>query len=546
MLFCFISFAFILYKSSSIYHSHQHFCSLLFSDSQEYYSFFECAHSSNTQPKHILDSPQTLPSLLKAQATPFNSFSSELGSHFIITAKMSLFFYITWVLVLSSKFYLASAETSDKIGINYGKLGSNLPSSYQSIESIKFLKAGSVKIYDANPEILKLLSGTDLKVSIMVQNHEIIDIASKQKVADQWVHDNVLSFYPETMIRFILVGNEILSQSSEEYKQIWKNLVPAMHRIKKCLNAHNIHNIKVGTPLAMDIFQTTFPPSNGTFRSDISASVMEPLLQFLNRTKSFFFLDVYPYFAWSTNPKTISLDFALLRETNTSYTDPNSGLVYTNLLDQMLDSVIFAMAKLGYSDIRLAISETGWPNAGDFDQIGANIYNAATYNRNLIKKMTSKPALGTPARPGSIIPTFIFSLYDENQKTGPGTERHWGMLHGNGVPIYEIDLSGNRSLSQYRPLPLAHNNVPYKGKVWCVVARSADLLALTSALGYACGQGNGTCDALVPGQRCYLPLSLYWHASYAFSSYWAKFMGKGATCYFNGLAQQTIINPSEF
>ena len=170
------------------------------------------------------------------------------------------------------------------------------------------MKAGRVKIYGTNPEILKLLSGTKLQVSIMVPNNEIINIASQQTIADQWVQNNVLAYYPQTMIRIILVGNEVLSYSSPSDKEIWQYLVPAMSRIKTSLRAQNIRNIKVGTPLAMDIFQTTYPPSSGIFRSDISDSVMLPLLQFLNKTSSFFFVDVYPYFPWSANPTKTGLD----------------------------------------------------------------------------------------------------------------------------------------------------------------------------------------------------------------------------------------------
>nr|DAD35263.1 TPA_asm: hypothetical protein HUJ06_005902 [Nelumbo nucifera] len=111
----------------------------------------------------------------------------------------------------------------------------------------------------------------------------------------------------------------------------------------------------------------------------------------------------------------------------------------------MLDSVIFAMTKLGFPNVRLVIAEIGWPNAGDVDQIGANIFNAATYNRNLIRRMTSKLATGAPARPSVVIPTFIFALYNENQKGGPGTERHWGLLSPNETSVYEVDLTEKRS-----------------------------------------------------------------------------------------------------
>nr|DAD23608.1 TPA_asm: hypothetical protein HUJ06_025071 [Nelumbo nucifera] len=110
----------------------------------------------------------------------------------------------------------------------------------------------------------------------------------------------------------------------------------------------------------------------------------------------------------------------------------------------MLDSVIFAMTKLGFAIIRLVIAETGWPNAGDVDQIGVNIFNSATYNRNLIQRMTSKLAIETPARPSVVIPTFIFALYNENQKGGSGTKRHWGLLNPDGTSVYEVDLTEKR------------------------------------------------------------------------------------------------------
>ena len=109
------------------------------------------------------------------------------------------------------------------------------------------------------------------------------------------------------------------------------------------------------------------------------------------------------------------------------------------MLDQMLDSLHFAMEKLGFSKIPLLISKTGWPTAGDLEQPGANVFNAATYNRNLIQRLTAKPPIGTPARPGIAIPTFLFALFDENQKTGPGIERHWGLLRPDGTPIRKED-----------------------------------------------------------------------------------------------------------
>ncbi|GFQ03134.1 probable glucan endo-1 3-beta-glucosidase a6, partial [Phtheirospermum japonicum] len=439
-------------------------------------------------------------------------------------------------------FLFTDALIPNSLGINYCRVANNLPPPYQTIQLLTSMSVKHVKLYDANPEILTLLSATNLRVSIMVTNEQIPTIATNQSHADLWVQQNVLAHYPSTKIRSVLVGNEVFTLDD---MQLWVHLVPAMRNIKQSLRANNIHNIKVGTPLAMDALESSFPPSSGKFRSDIPVQVIMSLMRFLNGTRSFFFLDVYPYLAWSADPTRVGLDFALLEGGNATYVDPASGLVYNNLLDQMVDSVVFAMRRLGFEDVRVAIAETGWPHAGDIDQPGANAYNAATYVRNLVTKMTAYPPIGTPARPGVEIPTFVFSLFDENQKPGPGTERNWGLLDNMGRPIYEVDFTGtspvnNGTTELSRPV----NNEPYKGRIWCVTANGSGLVELGRALDFTCGQGSGICDELAPGRGCYEPVSVVAHASYAFSSYWATYRSAGASCYFSGLAVQTTIDPS--
>ncbi|XP_061366702.1 probable glucan endo-1,3-beta-glucosidase A6 [Gastrolobium bilobum] len=458
----------------------------------------------------------------------------------IAKIKMAMVLLIP-LIVFSFVFSISSASFSPQPGICYGQLGNNLPPPWNSVKLINSLKAKRVKIYDANPEILNALKNTNLQVSIMVPNELISNISSNQTLSDQWVHNNVVPFHPHTLIRYLLVGNEIISSTNNE---TWFNLVPAMRRIKHSLRTFGIRKVKVGTSSAMDVLEASFPPSNGAFREDIAGRVMKPMLEFLDRSKSFFFLDVYPFFAWVSDPVNINLDYALFESKNITVTDPGTGLVYTNLFDQMVDAVYFAMKRLGFPGVRIFIAETGWPNGGDIDQIGANIYNAATYNRNFVKKVMKKPAVGTPARPGWVLPSFIFALFNENQKPGPGTERHFGLLYPNGSRVYDIDLSGKTLESEFRPLPLPENNAPFKGKIWCVAVRGSNATALAAALSYACSQGNNTCDPIRPGKPCFKPDSLFWHASYAFSSYWTQFRKSGGTCYFNGLATQTAKDPS--
>lgn len=434
------------------------------------------------------------------------------------------------------------------LGVNYGRVADDIPTPRRSVQLLRAAGAGSVKIYDANAPVLRALSGTRLTVSIMVPNEIIVDLAANYTAADGWVADNLVPYLPGTRVKYLLVGNELLSDTSA-VNTTWPRIVPAMENLHRSLRERGVSRVKISTTLAMDALVTGAfprPPSAAVFQPDIAEAVVRPLLRFIEGTNSYYFVDAYPYFPWAGSNGTVPLDYALLNCGSTRYVDPGTGLTYTNLLDEMLDAVGAAMSKLGHGGVRIAIAETGWPNGGDYDQIGASVRNGAVYNRNLAARMARN--LGTPARPGARMPVFVFSLYNEDLKPGPGTERHWGIYYPNGTAVYQVDLAGRRPLSAYPPLPASGNDTPYKGPIWCVLAAHAakklNETAVGDALTYACGQGNGTCDAIQPGGKCFQPNTGAAHASYAFNSYWQQLRKTGATCYFNNLAEQTIKDPS--
>uniref|UniRef100_A0A0D9XFB9 glucan endo-1,3-beta-D-glucosidase n=1 Tax=Leersia perrieri TaxID=77586 RepID=A0A0D9XFB9_9ORYZ len=452
---------------------------------------------------------------------------------------------------LSSAAVHVKRSSPHGIGVNYGRVADNLPSPTRSVELLRSVNAGSVKIYDANATVLRALSRTGMAVSIMVPNEIIPSIAASFAAADRWVGENLSPYYPATRVKYLLVGNELLSDYSIA-NSTWPRIVTAMENLHLSLRKRGISSVKISTTLAMDVIKSGAfprPPSAAAFRDDIAGEVMRPLLEFLNGTNSYYFVDAYPYFVWAANNETVALDYALLAGGGGGrYVDPGTGLTYTNLFDEMLDAVVFAMAKLGYGGVKLGVAETGWPNGGDYEQIGCNVHNAAVYNRNLAARMARNP--GTPARPGAKMPVFVFSLYNEDLKPGPGTERHWGLYYANGTAAYPVDLAGARPLESYPPLPAPENDTPYKGPVWCVLAAAAggeriNETAVGAAVAYACGQGNGTCDAIQPGGECFRPNTTAAHASYAFNSYWQHLRKTGATCYFNNLAEETTKDPSK-
>ncbi|MFS8013115.1 putative glucan endo-1,3-beta-D-glucosidase [Helianthus anomalus] len=112
----------------------------------------------------------------------------------------------------------------------------------RSIEILQDMNVSRVKLYDAVHEILNLLSG--IEVAITVTNDEISGIAANQRLADQWVYEHIIAHHPNTKIRFVLVRDEVFSSiSSDQDIQIAHHLVPAIRRIKDTIKARGIRNI---------------------------------------------------------------------------------------------------------------------------------------------------------------------------------------------------------------------------------------------------------------------------------------------------------------
>lgn len=110
------------------------------------------------------------------------------------------------------------------------------------------------------------------------------------------------------------------------------------------------------------VLGNSFPPSASTF-SDAARSNINGIIQFLSTQNSPLLVNLYPYFAYASDPANIGLDYAQFKSTAPVLQD--NDLSYTNLLDAMLDSFFSAMDKEGVTDVNIVISESGWPHDGN-------------------------------------------------------------------------------------------------------------------------------------------------------------------------------------
>lgn len=319
-------------------------------------------------------------------------------------------------------------------GINYGQLGNNLPPPEEVLELLSSLRLTKARIYDTNPQILSAFANSNVELIVTVENEVLAQLMNPQQ-ALQWVTTHIKPYFPATKITGIAVGNEIFT---DDDKTLMSYLVPAMVSIHSALVQLGLDShIQVSTPTSLAILAESYPPSAGSFKNEYYGTISQ-VLQFLSSTKSPFWVNAYPYFAYKDDPTRISLDYALSNP-NAGMIDPYTKLHYDNILYAQVDAAIFAVARMGFNGIEIRVSETGWPSKGDENEVGATLENAAVYNRNLLRRQLKNE--GTPLRPNMRLEVYVFALFNEDLKPGPTSERNYGLYQPDGTMCYNVGLS---------------------------------------------------------------------------------------------------------
>ncbi|XP_035549838.1 glucan endo-1,3-beta-glucosidase 12-like isoform X1 [Juglans regia] len=443
-----------------------------------------------------------------------------------------------------------SIADGGSIGINYGRVANNLPPPSKVVELLKSQGFDRVKLYDTDSEVLTALANSGISVTVALPNELLSSTAADQSFADNWVQTNISQFYPATKIEAICVGNEVFVDPNNTTKF----LITAMKNIHASLAKYSLDSaIKISSPVALSALQSSYPSSSGSFKSELVEPVIKPMLDLLRQTGSYFMVNVYPFFAYTANSKDISLDYTLFKQ-NPGVVDSGNGLRYNSLFDAQVDAVFAALSALKYDDVKIVVTETGWPSLGDTNEIGASKDNAASYNGNLVRRVLTGG--GTPLRPQNQLDVFLFALFNENEKPGPTSERNYGLFYPSEQKVYDIALSqaeldGNQSTpvngSKSQQVPSTGDVTKTSvgsGQTWCVANGNVGEEKLKAALDYACGEGGADCQPIQPDAACYNPNTLVAHASYAFNSFYQKNTRRAGSCDFGGAAYVVTQPPS--
>ncbi|KAF6164052.1 hypothetical protein GIB67_037818 [Kingdonia uniflora] len=435
------------------------------------------------------------------------------------------------------------------IGVNWGTLSPHRLSPSVVVDLLKHNHIKKVKLFDADPLVLRGLMGSGLEVMVGIQNEMLMALGSSPLVADNWVHLNVSKYLVKGGVDiryFILLYFRAISlflnidlQPQEQSGGIETDhnvsflrpisiiCCPALLNLQQSLARANLASyIKLVVPCNADAYESSLP-SQGAFRPELT-EIMTQLVSFLNSNGSPFVVNIYPFLSLYGNSD-FPQDYAFFEGTSHSVTDGQN--VYSNAFDGNLDTLVAALSRMGYNQMPIIIGEVGWPTDG---ALSANLSAARAFNQGLIYHVLSSK--GTPLRPRvPPMDIYLFGLLDEGAKsTLPGNfERHWGIFSFDGQAKYPLNM-GNGLLKNAK-------NVEYLPSRWCIADPSRDLSGVANHVRLACSAAD--CTTLYYGGSCN-GIGTKGNISYAFNSYYQLQKQNSKSCDFDGLGLVTFLDPS--
>ncbi|CAN7041519.1 unnamed protein product, partial [Brassica rapa subsp. trilocularis] len=243
--------------------------------------------------------------------------------------------------------------------------------------------------------------------------------------ATNFVATWILPYKNDVAIKWITIGNEVFPGDIAPF------VAAAIKNVNTALTNSGVSGIAVTTVVAMSALENSYPPSAASFLPDLT-EIMTEISSILSQTNSPLMANIYPYFAYASDPKDISLDYAVFKSNTPVVID--GDLKYSNMFVAMVDGFNAALEKINARNVVVTVAESGWPTEGNPPY--TSVDNARAYNLGLLT-CGGATRMRTPRRPETAVDVFLFEMFRENQKQGP-VEESFGMFSPDMTPVYTL------------------------------------------------------------------------------------------------------------
>nr|CAD1817239.1 unnamed protein product [Ananas comosus var. bracteatus] len=298
---------------------------------------------------------------------------------------------------------LSTRAGAQGVGVNYGMLGNNLPTPDKVVGLYASRGITKLRLFSPDAAALAALRGSGISVVLGTLNEDLQRLAADQSFAANWVQTNVAPFATTGVtFRYINAGNEVIPgptprTSSPPCRTSTPRSAPPTSPSRSpppCPPRCWARRTRRRRARSRSLRRRSSPPSWRSCRprGRRSSSTSTP-----------------------TSRRLAGLHQPVRRHRGLGLRGTGEG---------------------GGPQVAVVVSETGWPSGGG--GVGATVDNARLYNNNVVAHVES--SAGTPRRPGKGIETYLFAMFNEDEKPA-GTEQNFGLYRPDMSEVYHVNFA---------------------------------------------------------------------------------------------------------
>lgn len=110
----------------------------------------------------------------------------------MVEPRLPFNFLLIIVIVIA---LMGIVSNGSSVGVNWGTMASHQLPPEKVVEMMKANGFVKVKLFEADPNILEALTGTDIEVMLAIPNYMLMELSQDSGLAVSWVEENVTNYF---------------------------------------------------------------------------------------------------------------------------------------------------------------------------------------------------------------------------------------------------------------------------------------------------------------------------------------------------------------